>query len=38
VYVVPPYWELDRLVATWETETIATYSGYTDLLRIEAHR
>jgi transmembrane protein TMEM260 (protein O-mannosyltransferase) len=38
VYVVPPYWELDRLVATWETETISTYSGYTDLLRIEARR
>jgi hypothetical protein len=38
VYVVPPYWELDRLVATWETETISTYAGYTDLLRIEARK
>jgi hypothetical protein len=38
VYVVPPYWELDRLVATWETETISTYSGYTDLLRIQGRR
>jgi Protein of unknown function (DUF2723) len=38
VYVVPPYWELNHLVATWETETISTYSGYTDLLRIVAHR
>lgn len=38
VYVVPPYWELDRLVALWETEAISTYSGYTDLLRIEARK
>jgi hypothetical protein len=38
VYVVPPYWELDSIVATWETEPISTYSGYTDLLRIEARR
>jgi hypothetical protein len=38
VYVVPPYWQLDRLVATWETETISTYAGYTDLLRIKARR
>ena len=38
VYVVPPFWELDRLVPTWETETIPTYSGYTDLLRVEGPR
>jgi hypothetical protein len=38
VYVVPAYWELDYLVAVWETETIPTYPGYTDLLRIEARR
>ena len=38
VYVVPPYWQLDHLVLTWETETIPTYAGYTDLLRIEAPR
>jgi Protein of unknown function (DUF2723) len=38
VYVVPPFWELDRLVLTWETETIPTYSGYTDLLRVEGPR
>jgi hypothetical protein len=38
VYLVPPFWELDRLVLTWETETISTYSGYTDLLRVVARR
>jgi MFS family permease len=38
VYVVPPYWELDHLATTWETETIPTYAGYTDLLRIESRR
>jgi hypothetical protein len=38
VYVVPPYWELDRIDAIWETETIPTYPGYTDLLRIVEHR
>jgi len=35
VYLVPPFWELDRIVLTWETETIATYSGYTDLLYVQ---
>ena len=35
VYLVPPFWELDRIVLTWETETIPTYSGYTDLLYVE---
>jgi transmembrane protein TMEM260 (protein O-mannosyltransferase) len=35
VYLVPPYWELDHLVALWETETIPTYPGYTNLLRVE---
>lgn len=38
VYVVPPFWEFDDIVATWQTETISTYPGYTDLLRIEARR
>jgi hypothetical protein len=38
VYLVPPFWELDRLVLTWETETIPTYSGYTDLLHVEGPR
>jgi hypothetical protein len=38
VYVVPPFWELDSIIATWQTETISTYPGYTDLLRIEGHR
>ncbi|HEX5579703.1 MAG TPA: DUF2723 domain-containing protein [Candidatus Limnocylindria bacterium] len=38
VYLVPPFWELDRIVLTWETETIPTYSGYTDLLHVEGPR
>jgi hypothetical protein len=38
VYVVPAYWELDRIVAIWETETIPTFPGYTDLLRIVDRR
>jgi hypothetical protein len=38
VYIVPPFWELDRILAVWETQSIPTYAGYTDLLRIEAHR
>jgi transmembrane protein TMEM260 (protein O-mannosyltransferase) len=35
VYVVPPFWEVERITATWRTATVATYPGYTDLLRIE---
>jgi len=35
VYVVPPFWEVESITDTWETVTVATYSGYTDLLRIE---
>ena len=38
VYLVPPFWELDRIVLTWETETIPTYSGYTDLLHVQGPR
>jgi MFS family permease len=38
VYVVPPFWEVERITATWETATVATYPGYTDLLRIEGRR
>ena len=38
VYVVPPFWEVARLTATWEMTTVATYPGYTDLLRIEGRR
>jgi len=38
VYVVPPFWELDQIMATWQTQTIPTYPGYTDLLRIEGRR
>jgi hypothetical protein len=38
VYVVPPFWELDHIVEEWQTKTVSTYPGYTDLLRIEAER
>ena len=38
VYVVPPFWELDQILANWETRTVPTYPGYTDLLMIEARR
>ena len=35
VYVVPPDWEYRRIVDAWETRTVSTYAGYTDLLLIE---
>jgi hypothetical protein len=35
VYVVPPIWELERILANWETRAVPTYAGYTDLLKIE---
>jgi transmembrane protein TMEM260 (protein O-mannosyltransferase) len=38
VYVVPPHWEVDRILARWETTTVSTYPGYTDLLRIEGRK
>jgi hypothetical protein len=38
VYVVPPFWELDQILATWQTQTLPTYPGYTELLRIEGRR
>jgi hypothetical protein len=38
VYVVPPFWELDQITVTWQTQTVPTYPGYTDLLRIEGRR
>ncbi len=38
VYLVPPYWELARLVAIWETESIPTYAGYTNLLRVNGRQ
>jgi hypothetical protein len=38
VYVVPPFWELDQILADWQTQTIPTYPGYTDLLLIKGHR
>jgi len=38
VYVVPPEWEYRRITEQWETSTVRTYPGYTDLLRIEGIR
>jgi hypothetical protein len=38
VYVVPPFWELDRIVATWQSRTVSTFPGYTDVLQIEGRR
>jgi hypothetical protein len=38
VYVVPPHWERENILETWETRTIATYPGYLDLLLIEGVR
>jgi Protein of unknown function (DUF2723) len=35
VYVVPPDWEYLRITERWQTRTVSTYSGYTDLLLIE---
>ncbi len=38
VYVVPPDWDYEEITERWETRTVRTYPGYTDLLRIEAPR
>lgn len=38
VYIVPPSWELDGILARWETEAIETYPGYTELLHVEERR
>jgi len=38
VYVVPPHWEYERLTDQWQTRTVSTYPGYTDLLYIEGIR
>jgi hypothetical protein len=38
VYVVPPHWEREDILETWETRTVATYPGYLDLLLIEERR
>ena len=38
VYVVPPHWERENILDTWETRTIATYPGYLDLFLIEGRR
>lgn len=38
VYVVPPPWELEAIDARWLTESIETYPGFTELLRIEGRK
>ncbi len=35
VFIVPPEWDYRRIVTRYETKTVQTYPGYTDLLRIE---
>jgi len=35
VYIVPPEWDYSRIVSRYETVTVQTYPGYTDLLRVE---
>ena len=35
VYLVPPHWERDWILERWPTETVATYAGYSELLRIK---
>ncbi|MGZ8474973.1 MAG: hypothetical protein ACXWWQ_01935 [Candidatus Limnocylindria bacterium] len=35
VYVVPPDWEYLRITERWQTQTVSTYPGFTDLLLIE---
>lgn len=35
VYVVPPDWRYAEITDRWETRTVTTYPGYTDLLLIE---
>jgi hypothetical protein len=34
VYIVPPSWEMDAILADWEIETIHTYPGYSELWRV----
>jgi hypothetical protein len=38
VFVVPPSWEVLNIEERYETLTVATYPGFTDLLRIEGHK
>jgi Protein of unknown function (DUF2723) len=38
VFVVPPVWEYDQLIRDWQTTSIATYPGYSEILHIEALR
>ena len=38
VYIVPASWELNGILARWETEPIQTYPGYSELLRVVGPR
>jgi hypothetical protein len=38
VFVVPPFWEVEHITERWETTSVSTFSGYTDLLRIVARK
>jgi hypothetical protein len=38
VFVVPPTWEYGRIVADFQTRTMSTYPGYSELLYIEGLR
>jgi hypothetical protein len=38
VYIVPPSWEMDAILARWEIEAIQTYPGYSELWRVVGPR
>jgi Protein of unknown function (DUF2723) len=38
VFVVPPTWEYQRIVHDFETNSVPTYAGYSEILRIEGVR
>jgi hypothetical protein len=38
VYIVPPSWEIDTILASWEIEAIQTYPGYSEVWRVVGAR
>jgi MFS family permease len=38
VYIVPPSWEMDAILARWEIEAIQTYPGFSELWRVVGRR
>jgi MFS family permease len=38
VFIVPPSWELNAILARWEIEPIQTYPGYSELWRVVGRR